>query len=436
MEFVIIAVLIISNGILAMSEIALVSLRKANLAADAKRGSKSAKRAIELAENPERFFSTVQIGITLIGILTGIYSGDAIAGKLGARLCELGIPASWAVFGGQAAVLLAATYLTLVFGELVPKRIGLAAPEKVAKLVSGAMTALSVATAPFVWILGKSSSAVLGLLGIKNVKSKVTEREIKSLIEEGESDGEVQPVERNIVERVFTLGDRCVESIMTPRNAMESIDISLSNAEISEIVEETQHSVYPITRGGSLDDIIGTVKLESLFGKLGNPNFSVLSVVKPAHSFKEDTQVYSALEQMRELRLKNAIISNEFGVTLGMVTLNDIIDAVLGDMPEADEETDIVKRRDGTFLVDGAVPVSRFSDFLRYRGRRRKRRIQYRCGIDSFGIKTHSPRGGNCPVGRIRVRNCRYGRRENRQSNCKASGKFGRINIRKGDAFL
>ena len=186
MEFVIIAVLIISNGILAMSEIALVSLRKANLAADAKRGSKSAKRAIELAENPERFFSTVQIGITLIGILTGIYSGDAIAGKLGARLRELGIPASWAVFVGQAAVLLVATYLTLVFGELVPKRIGLAAPEKVAKLVSGAMTALSVATAPFVWILGKSSSAVLGLLGIKNVKSKVTEREIKSLIEEGE----------------------------------------------------------------------------------------------------------------------------------------------------------------------------------------------------------------------------------------------------------
>lgn len=361
MEFIIIAVLILSNGILAMSEIALVSLRKANLAADAKHGSKSAKRAIALAENPERFFSTVQIGITLIGILTGIYSGDAIAGKLGAHLRDMGVPEKWAILGGQAAILVVATYFTLIFGELVPKRIGLAAPEKVAKLVAGAMTALSVATAPFVWILGKSSSAVLGILGIKNIKSKVTEREIKSLVEEGEASGEVQSVERNIVERVFTLGDRCVESIMTPRIDIESIDVSLSNAQIAEIVEKTPHAVYPVTRGMSLDDIIGTVKLEALFGKLGDPNFSVRSVVKPAHFFKEDTQVYNALEQLRELRLKNAIISNEFGVTLGMITLNDIIDAVLGDMPEANEEMDITQRRDGTYLVDGQCP---FHDFL------------------------------------------------------------------------
>lgn len=360
MEFVIIAALILSNGILAMSEIALVSLRKSNLASDAKSGSKSAKEALALAESPDRFFSTVQIGITLIGILTGIYSGEAIAGKFGECLASAGVPQKWATLGAQGTVVLAATYLTLIFGELVPKRIGLAAPERVAKLVAAPMTLLSKATAPFVWILSKSSTAVLKLMGISQVKSRVTEREIKSLVEEAEAGGEVQPVERNIVERVFSLGDRYVESIMTPRNDIVEIDASLSNAQIEETIRKHPHTVYPVT-DGSLDEILGTVSLEDLFGRLGEPGFSIRSALKPVHYFKDDTKVYNALEQMRELRLKNAIISNEFGVTLGIVTLNDIIDAVLGDMPEANEEDDIVRRADGTFLVNGQCP---FHDFL------------------------------------------------------------------------
>lgn len=360
MEFVIIAALILSNGILAMSEIALVSLRKSNLASDAKGGSKSAKEALALAESPDRFFSTVQIGITLIGILTGIYSGEAIAGKFGECLASAGVPQKWATLGAQGTVVLAATYLTLIFGELVPKRIGLAAPERVAKLVAAPMTLLSKATAPFVWILSKSSTAVLKLMGISQVKSRVTEREIKSLVEEAEAGGEVQPVERNIVERVFSLGDRYVESIMTPRNDIVKIDASFSNRQIEELVKKHPHTVYPVT-DGSLDEILGTVSLEDLFGRLGEPGFSIRSALKPVHYFKDDTKVYNALEQMRELRLKNAIISNEFGVTLGIVTLNDIIDAVLGDMPEANEEDDIVRRVDGTFLVNGQCP---FHDFL------------------------------------------------------------------------
>lgn len=203
MEFVIIAALIISNGILAMSEIALVSLRKSNLALDAKNGSKSAKEALALAENPDRFFSTVQIGITLIGILTGIYSGDALAGKFGEQLAEIGIPQKWAVLSAQGVIVLAATYLTLIFGELVPKRIGLAAPERVAKIIAAPMTALSKATAPFVWILSKSSSAVLNLLGISQIKNTVTEREIKSLVEEAEAGGEVQPLKETLLRGYF-----------------------------------------------------------------------------------------------------------------------------------------------------------------------------------------------------------------------------------------
>lgn len=360
MEFFIIAALILSNGILAMSEIALVSLRKSNLASDAKSGSKSAKEALALAENPDRFFSTVQIGITLIGILTGIYSGEAVAGRFAECLASAGVPQKWATLGAQGAIVLAATYLTLIFGELVPKRIGLAAPERVAKLVAAPMTLLSRATAPFVWILSKSSTAVLKIMGISQVKSRVTEREIKSLVEEAEAGGEVQPVERSIVERVFSLGDRYVESIMTPRNDIVKIDASLSNAQIGELIRKSPHTVYPVT-DGSLDEILGTASLEDLFGRLDEPGFSIRSALKPVHYFKDDTKVYNALEQMRELRLKNAIISNEFGVTLGIVTLNDIIDAVLGDMPEANEEDDIVRRADGTFLVNGQCP---FHDFL------------------------------------------------------------------------
>lgn len=360
MEFFIIAALIILNGLLAMSEIALVSVRKSNLAEDIKNGSKSAKQAIELAENPDKFFSTVQIGITLIGILTGIYSGDALASSFVQTFEKFGFPQHWSLFAAQGTIVIVATYLTLIFGELVPKRIGLAAPEKVAKIIAAPMTLLSKIASPFVWALSKSSSVVLKIMGIKNIKSKVTEREIKSLVQEGEANGEVQKVERDIVERVFTLGDRFVESIMTPRNDIAKIDVSMSAAQIVETVKKFPHTVYPLTNG-SLDEIIGIVSIEELFGKIDEPNFSLKDASKPAFFFKEDTQVYNALEQMRNMRLKNAVISNEFGVTLGFVTLNDIVDAVLGDMPEANEEADIVQRSDGTFLVDGQCP---FHDFL------------------------------------------------------------------------
>ncbi len=364
MEFVIIAALIVSNGLLAMSEIALVSVRKSSLSVEAKEGNASARSALALAENPDRFFSTVQIGITLIGILTGIYSGDAIGERFGAFLEQVGLPKTYAYLAAQGTVLIVATYLTLIFGELVPKRIGLAVPERVAKIVSPPMLLLSKAAAPLVWLLSKSSAGVLKILGISQSKRKVTEREIKSMVREGEESGEVQKVERHIVERVFTLGDRFVESIMTPRNDIVSIDASLANWEIMQLIAKSPHTVYPVTNG-SLDELLGVVSIGKLFGRLENPNFSVRSVLDQAFYLKDETLVYNALELMREHRVKNALILNEFGVTLGMVTLNDIIDAVLGDMPEANEEANITPRDDGTFLVDGQCP---FHDFLIYFG--------------------------------------------------------------------
>ena len=360
MEFLIIAILIASNGALAMSEIALVSLRKSSLAADAKNGDKRARNAIALAGNPNRFFSTVQIGITLIGILTGIYSGDALAGKFGNFLAGLGLSERVAIFCAQGAILIAATYLTLIFGELVPKRIGFAAPERVAKIIAGPMIALSKMTSPFVFALEKSTGAVLKLIGIGSEQSRVTESEIKSMIEEGTESGEVQKIERDIVERVFSLGDRYLEAIMTPRNDIVKIGANATLDEVLETVRESPHTVYPVS-GDSLDDIRGMAHMEDLCATICNADFTIQRAMRPAHYFRDDTKIYRALEEMRQLRFKNAIVCNEFGVTLGMITLNDLLDAVLGDMPEKGESSAITDMGNGTYIVDGQCP---FHDFL------------------------------------------------------------------------
>lgn len=360
MEFLIIALLILSNGVLAMSEIALVCVKKPALSNDAKKGSVYAKNALQLAGNPDRFFSTVQIGITLIGILTGIYSGETISQNFGAFLAGLGLPKSAAEFVAKALIVVAVTYLTLIFGELVPKRIGLAAPERIAKIIASPMLLLSKVAAPFVFILSKSSSFVLRVLGINSADRKITEAEIKSMVREGVKSGEVQNIERNILERVFLLGDRHIESIMTPRNEIVRIDISQTRKQVEETVKQNPHSVYPVSNG-SLDELLGFVYIEDLFAELTKPSPSLKNILRPIDYFKEETMVYSALEILRKKRVKNAIISNEFGVTLGIVTLNDILDAVLGDMPEKNEEEYIVKCGENQFVVNGQCP---FHDFL------------------------------------------------------------------------
>ena len=216
-EIVIIILLILLNGVFAMSEIAVISARKSSLSTDIKKGSQSAKMALKLANDPDRFLSTVQIGITLIGILTGIYSGATLADDFAKLLVDAGFPAAYARLTGQTIIIILVTYLTILFGELVPKRIGLSAAEKASKAVARPMYCLSVIAAPFVWILAKSTESMYNLLGIKEAESKVTEEEIKSIVQEGKEDGEVQEVEQDIVERVFLLGDLKVSSLMTHR---------------------------------------------------------------------------------------------------------------------------------------------------------------------------------------------------------------------------
>ncbi len=364
MEIFIIILLILLNGIFSMSEVALISARKSSLKIQAAQGSKSAKTALRLAEDPDRFLSTVQIGITLIGLLTGMYSGATFADDLGALFVEWGVPAGSAVALARALIVIVVTYLTIVFGELVPKRIGMSMSESVAKVVSHPMHYLSVIASPFVWLLSKSIELVSTLLRIKEGESTVTEAEIKSIIQEGAEYGEVQEVEQRIVGRVFSLGDRSVGSIMTHRSDLVWLDLDMTVSEIHSLVSSSPHSIYPVIDGNP-DRLLGVVYLKDLFAQLDREQFSLQNIVRPAKFFHEQTEVYNALEQLREEHLSYGIVCDEFGVTQGVITLRDILEALVGDMLEEKEEPNIIEREDGSLLVAGRCP---FYDFLSHLG--------------------------------------------------------------------
>lgn len=363
MDIVIILLLIVLNGLFAMAEIALISARKSSLQSDAKRGSSSAKTALKLANEPDKFLSTIQIGITLIGILTGIYSGAALADDFGKVLAGWGVSPSYARIVAQAIIVLLVTYLTLIFGELVPKRIGMSVAEKAAKLVAGPMKILAAIASPFVWILAKSTAAAFNMLGIKPSDSKITEEEIKSMIQEGTEGGEVQEVEQDIVERVFALGDRKVDSIMTNRNDIVWIDINMTNEQINETVKSNLYEVYPVAEG-NLDSIKGVVFLKDLFGKLEDKEFSLSQVIHPVQYFHDNMDVYKVLEEMKTNQTGYGLIYDEFGNCEGIVTLKDILEGLVGTIPDSHEEPEIIERDDKSgWLVDGQCP---FYDFLAY----------------------------------------------------------------------
>lgn len=363
MEIIIVVALILLNGIFAMSEIAVISARKSSLTTEAKHGNKLARAALSLSDQPDRFLSTVQVGgITLIGILTGLYSGSVLADDFSVFLLKLGVPEAYTFRVSQATIVILVTYFTIIFGELVPKRIGMSAAEKVAKIIARPMHWLSIIASPFVWILSKSSALIFRLLGIKGNGSKVTEEEIKSMVKEGAEGGEVQAVEQAIVERVFTLGDRDLESIMTNRSELIWIDTDMSAEEIMEIVRNNPFDKYPVGTK-SLDNIEGVVHLKDLFGRLMQPDFDIRKYVRPVHFFYENMEVYSALEEMKSKHLQYALVCDEFGTVRGLVSLKDILEGLVGTILDPHEEPEIVQRQDGSCLVDGQIS---FYNFLTY----------------------------------------------------------------------
>ena len=362
MEIVIILGLILLNGVLSMSEIALVSARKSRLETDAKKGSKAAGTALKLANSPDIFLATIQIGITLVGILTGLYSGDVLAQRFAPVIAKIGPLQPYSVVISQTLIVVVVTYLTLIFGELVPKRIGMNTAEKIACAVARPMRALSVAASPFVWLLSRSTAAITRLLGLKESDNKVTEEEIRSIIQESVDDGEVRVVEQQIVGRVFSLGDRAVDSVMTPRSEIVWIDIAMTTDQIRERVNRNPHSLYPVA-DGELDKLVGVVYLKDLFQHLAEPDFNLCKTLRPVKFFHESCEVYNAMDQLRSEQLGYGIVCDEFGVTRGIVTLKDIFEALVGEIPEDLDEPDIVRREDGSCLVDGQCS---FYDFLAY----------------------------------------------------------------------
>lgn len=345
-----------------MSEIALISSRKTKLEIASKNGDRRAAAALELANSPNRFLSTVQIGITLISILTGIFSGNTLTIGIQDFLTGLGLELKYADNIAVGLVVVIIGFVQLVLGELVPKRIGMSNPEAIAKTMAAPMNVLSTITSPFIWLLTKCSDLIIKLLGIEVSDSSVTEEEIKSMIQEGTTGGAIDEIEQEIVQNVFHLGDRKITSLMTNRSDLTYLDLEDSVQENIEKIIETKHSVYPICKDG-IDNISGLLYIKDLLGKdLGTELQNLANLGKVPLFIPENNQAYQALEKFREERIHMGIILDEYGSVMGIITLNDILDALVGDISMDDEfEYDVFEREDGSFLVDASLP---FDDFL------------------------------------------------------------------------
>lgn len=360
-DIIIILGLILFNGILSMSEMSVVSSRRSRLEIEAKRGDKAAQRALDLSNNPDNFLSTIQIGITLIGILTGLFSGEAFAADLAKVLEKVPFVNEYAYGVSEAIIVVCVTYLTLIFGELVPKRLGLVKAEDIAKSVSGPMAVLAKIAYPFVWMLARSTGFVASILGLDKLEeNKVTEEEVKAVMKESLDAGEIEEVEHDIVERVFNLGDRTVSSIMTHRKNMVWLDINDPAEELRRQIKENVYNTYPVG-DGDIDNVVGVVHLKRIFEMTDAPVFYLREILDEPFYVPADMSVYDALEKFKDARMKSAIVIDEFGGVMGIVTIKDILEALVGVMPEENDADDWLVREDGSILVDGQYS---FYDFL------------------------------------------------------------------------
>jgi putative hemolysin len=359
-ELLIVVFLILLNAFFALSEMSVVTSRKGRLKQRAE-DSAGARKALELAEHPEHFLSTVQVGITTIGILTGMFGGDAIGAAIGVWIAGH-VPAVGKYAGTIGTVLAVGliTYLSIVLGELLPKRLALLAPERLAGIVALPMHWLSRAASPAVWLLSATVSALLRLLRVNRTdSSQVTEEEIHMLVSEGHEQGVIDLDERNMLNRVMRLGDRTADSLMTPRTRIAWLDAAAPLAENLATMQEHEFSRYPVYRGDD-SDVAGVLEVKTLLDELGKDQPALFQDLRAPVFVSESTHAMKLLEILREEQLSMALVVDEYGDIQGIVTITDIMDAVLGRLQagEADgDEALVVERQDGSLLVDGGLHI-------------------------------------------------------------------------------
>jgi putative hemolysin len=357
-EVFIILGLILLNGVFAMAEIAVVSSRKTRLEVQANKGDEQARKALALANHPDTFLSTIQIGITLMSILTGIFSGDNIKSGLVESLKHFTQLNPYQNSIATVIVVFCITYLSLI-SELTAKRIGLSKPEAIAKWVSTPMQLISKIAYPFVWLLSKSTNIISSLFKITPNDSPVTEEEIKAIINEGTETGAIEEKEQEIIERVFHLGDRNITSLMTHRSDIVWMDVNCKVADIKQKMREVVHTTYPLCEG-VIDNIKGIVSIKDIM--LANDNILLKDLMKPGLFVPENNSVYQVLERFKQVQATSCFIVDEYGSVEGMMTLNDILEAIVGDIGPTDaDDYEILEREDGTYLIDAQIP---FYDFL------------------------------------------------------------------------
>lgn len=367
-DLLIIAGLIVLNGLFAMSELAIVSAKPARLKAAADKGSRGAKTALSLAADPGKFLSTVQIGITLVSIVAGAYSGSSLGGPVGERLAYLGVPAEYAPEAGFALVIAVTTYASLVVGELVPKQVALRAAMPIAVTAARPLALLARVAKPLVWLLDSSSALLIRLLGVRPAgQSSVTAEELQMIFTEATHSGVIEAGQSEILAGVVRLAERPVRELMTPRTELDWLDLSASEADIRARIETSPHSLLPVAEG-SPDRVLGVVKAREILGAMvAGRRVELAALMKKAEVIPDQLDAMDALRVLQQSEVAMAMVHDEYGHLEGIVTPVDLLTAIVGNFAsdsDLGEAPAIVERGDGSLLISGALPVDQLADRL------------------------------------------------------------------------